>query len=315
MLAAGVRSGLVETLHDGAVAVVDADGTVVASSGDIDRPFFLRSAAKPFQAFVVQEAGAALTPLELAIASSSHRGYPVHIALVDAVLAGGGLDASALQCPPAWPIADPAADSLIRGGERGPRRIWHNCSGKHAGFLRACVAQGWPIDNYLDPAHPLQRRIVEYVSDLGEYSVEPVGVDGCGAPVMRTTARAMARLFSRLGSEPALRGVFDIMHRYPALIAANGEADAAIATATHGVSKGGAAGCLGVALSSGLGLAVKSWDGLFHVAKVGAVATLDELRLLPAPAREWLAEVARPAVMGGGGRVGTVESRLSLTLG
>lgn len=314
MLASGVRSGLVETFHDGTVAAVDSDGSLIASSGDIDRPFFLRSSAKPFQAHVVQESGAALTPIELAIASASHRGLPVHIALVEMVLARGGLDASALQCPPSWPISEPARDALLRAGQAIPRRIWHNCSGKHAGLLRACVAQGWPIDSYLEPDHPLQCRIIEYVSELGEYKVEPVGVDGCGAPVMRTTARAMALLFARLGADPSLREVFDGMHRYPALVSANGEADTAIATAVHGVAKGGAQGCLGIALASGTGIAVKSWDGLWSVAGVGAVAALDELRLLPTPAHEWLAEVARPHVLGKGERVGTIESYLSLTI-
>lgn len=314
MLAAGVRSGLVETLHDGTVAVVDADGSLIASSGDIDLPFFLRSSAKPFQAHVVQESGAGLTPIELAVASASHRGLPVHVALIEMVLARGGLDASALQCPPSWPTSEPARDALLRAGEAGPRRIWHNCSGKHAAFLRACVAQGWPIDTYLEPDHPLQRRIIEFVSELGEYNVEPVGVDGCGAPVMRTTARAMALLFGRLGSCASLREVFDALHRYPAIVSANGEPDTAIATAVHGVAKGGAQGCLGVALASGVGIAVKSWEGLWSVAGVAAVAALEELRLLPTPAHEWLAEVGEPPVLGGGEKVGTIESHLSLTV-
>lgn len=314
MLAARVRSGLVETLHDGAVAVVDADGSLIASSGDIDRPFYMRSSAKPFQAFVSQDSGAGLAPVELAMASASHRGLPAHIAIVESALAGGGMDASALRCPPDWPIRQSARDMLIGAGEREPRRIWHNCSGKHAGFLRACVAQGWPIDSYPDPAHPLQVRVIEVISELGEYNVEPVGVDGCGVPAMRTTARAMALLFARLGSDPSLRGVFDVMHRYPALIAANGEADAAIATAVHGAAKGGAQGCLGVGLASGVGLAVKSWDGLSDIAGVGAVAALDQLRLLPAPAKEWLEPVWRPLVLGGGEPVGATEPHLDLSV-
>lgn len=314
MLAARVRSGLVETLHDGAVAVVDADGSLIASSGDIDRPFYLRSSAKPFQAFIAQDAGAGLAPVELAMACASHRGLPVHVAIVESVLAGAGLDSSALQCPPDWPLWAAARDALVGSGESGPRRIWHNCSGKHAGFLRACVAQGWPIESYRDPGHPLQVRIIDLISELGEYSVEPVGIDGCGAPAMRTTARAMALLFARLGSEPALRNVFDVMHRYPSLVAVNGEADAGIATAVHGAAKGGALGCLGVALVSGVGVAVKSWDGLGDIAGVGAVAALDSLGLLPAPARDWLAPVSRPPILGGGEVVGATEPRLELSI-
>ncbi|MFQ5522553.1 MAG: asparaginase, partial [Acidimicrobiia bacterium] len=62
-----MRSGLVETAHDGVVAVCRADGTLVASSGEVDRPFYLRSAAKPFQAFISQAHGADLEGLELAV--------------------------------------------------------------------------------------------------------------------------------------------------------------------------------------------------------------------------------------------------------
>lgn len=315
MLAVRVRSGLVETVHDGAVAVVDADGGLIARSGDIDRPFFLRSSAKPFQASVVQDAGAGLAPVELAIAAASHRGLPAHIAIIASVLAGGGLDQSDLQCPPAWPVRDSATGLLVMAGHKMPRRIWHNCSGKHAGFLRACVAQDWPTDTYLEPNHPLQERIVEFVSDLGEYTVTPVGVDGCGAPVLRTTTRAMALLYARLGSEPSLRSVFDVMHRYPALVGANGEADTSIATAVHGVAKGGAQGCLGVGLASGVGIGVKSWDGFFDIAGVGAVAALDALGLLSSTARHWLEPISNPPVLGGGDPVGATESRLELSTG
>ena len=71
MLAALVRSGLVETIHDGAVAVVSPDGALIASSGDIDRPFYFRSAAKPFQAAACLRLGFDPPPEHLAVASGS----------------------------------------------------------------------------------------------------------------------------------------------------------------------------------------------------------------------------------------------------
>lgn len=312
MLAVRVRSGLEETSHDGAVAVSEPDGTLVAWSGEIDRPFYLRSSAKPFQAFASQEAGASLEAIELAVASASHRGHPVQIALVESILGRVGLDESDLGCPPDWPISDHAHDRLIRQGEAKPRRIWHNCSGKHAGFLTACVAKDWPIDTYLSPDHPLQRRIVEYVSEWGEYAVEPVGVDGCGAPVLRTTTQAMSLLFSRLATYPELSEVFGAMHRYPALVAGNGAGDTAIAVATNSVAKGGALGCIGVGLRSGLGLAVKSWDGLNQMADLAAIATMGVLGALPPPAASHLRKWAQPPQLGGGEPQGVAESRLEL---
>jgi L-asparaginase II len=311
LLAVSVRSGLVETYHDGVVAVADPTGALLAWSGEIDRPFYLRSSAKPFQAFVSQESGAGLEPLELAIACASHRGFPLHVGLVKSVLAKSGLSPTDLRCPPDWPISGRARDLLVAAGEKKPRREWHNCSGKHSGFLRACVAQGWPLENYLDPTHPLQRRVVELVSEVGEFDAGPVGVDGCGAPVLRTTARAMALLFARLGSDSRFVEVFTSMHRYPAVIAANGQGDTEIAVASRGAAKGGAAGCLGVAIP-GLGIGVKSWDGLGSVADVAAVSAMDRLGLLSETARSTLASIAAPKVFGGGGVVGAVESRLDL---
>jgi len=302
----------VETIHHGAVAVVATDGSLIASYGDIDRPFFIRSSAKPFQATVAQEAGADLSVLEMAVACASHRGFPVHTSLVTSMLAGAGLDESALQCPDDWPLGPAARELMMRGGEKKKRKIWHNCSGKHAAFLRACVASGWPIDNYLDPEHPLQQRVIEFVSQLGDYPVQPVGVDGCGAPVLRTTARVMALLFARLSASERLGNAFGAMHRYPSLVAANGEGDTGIAIATNSAAKGGAAGCLGVATDRGYGLAVKSWDGSGSVANLAAVSALQQLDVLSPTALSALEEFLRPPVLGGGRPVGNLEPRFDL---
>lgn len=294
------------------MAVVGPDGSLIASYGDIDQPFFLRSSAKPFQAHVSQQAGADLTPLELAMACASHRGFPVQVALVRSMLESVGLGEDALGCPPDWPLGPTAAQLVLRGGAREPRRIWHNCSGKHAGFLRACVASGWPVGSYLDPAHPLQERIVEFVSEVGSYRADPVGVDGCGAPVLRTTSRAMATMFARLGTDPAMSEVFTAMHRYPALIAVNGAGDTEMATAIDAVAKGGAQGCVGVAVAGRYGLAVKSWDGLGQVACVGAAAALGQLGALSTTGRDALEPIVHPPVLGGGLAVGRFEPRFSM---
>lgn len=312
MLAVRLRSGLEETFHDGAVAVCRPDGSLVASAGDIDRPFYIRSAAKPFQAFVSQELGAELNPIELAVAAASHRGHPVHIALVENILRQAGLDQSDLRCPPDWPLSRAATRRLAGRGETDPRPLWHNCSGKHAGFLRACVSSDWPTDSYLDPGHQLQKVAFDLFAELGDFDPGPVGVDGCGAPVFRTTARVLARLYAALGSEARLRPIFESMHRYPALVAENGAGDAMIATSLDVAAKGGTAGCIGVAIRDRYGVAVRSWDGSGEVAAVGAVAALDEIGVLGGHPGRVLKRIVRPDVLGGGRPVGELESRLEL---
>ena len=72
-----MRGNATESTHRGAIAVVDADGTVLASLGDIERPIFPRSAVKVLQALPLVASGAAdrlgLTDEELAIACASGR--------------------------------------------------------------------------------------------------------------------------------------------------------------------------------------------------------------------------------------------------
>lgn len=310
-LAVRTRSGLVETSHHGAVAAFDHSGSLVIESGDIDRVFYLRSSAKPFQAFVAQKAGAGLSRQQFAIACASHDGDPVHIAIVDQMLDEVGLDENALGCPASFPIGERARDLATRLNTE-PRRIWHNCSGKHAAWLRACVANAWPLDTYLNPEHPIQARIREEISELGGFSVDPVGIDGCGAPVLRATVRSMAMMFARFATEPGFEEAFAAMHTYPALVSGVGNGDAQIATAFHGAAKRGAAGCIGVAIKGQFGLAAKAWDGIGQVADMAVANALGRLIPLVPAAAVALADVLRPPVLGGGPVVGHLESRLEL---
>jgi L-asparaginase II len=154
--------------------------------------------------------------------------------------------------------------------------------------------------------------ITDLIADLSGFPVAPVGVDGCGAPVHRTTTRALATLYARLASLPRLREVFDTMHRYPALVSGAGNGDASIATALNAAAKRGAAGCIGVALDRRLGVAVKSWDGSQQVADAAAITTLAGLGELPRIAADRLTRLARPTVLGGGRPVGELEPRVEL---
>ncbi len=135
-----IRGGIVESFHRGAVAIVDADGAVVQSLGDVDRPIFARSACKVLQALPLVESGAAdtfgLTDQELALACASHGGDERHAATAASMLAKAGLDETVLECGAHWPSNDAAMKALARAG-REPGALHNNCSGKHSGFV--CV--------------------------------------------------------------------------------------------------------------------------------------------------------------------------------
>src|SRR6266511_3802131 len=121
VLVEAVRGRLVESSHSGAVAVVDADGRVVLSLGDIARPVYPRSAVKALQALPLVETGAAdrfaFADEELALACASHGGEPAHIATAERMLAQAGLAPSSLACGAHWPLHQPAAQALARRSE------------------------------------------------------------------------------------------------------------------------------------------------------------------------------------------------------
>lgn len=312
MLARVVRNGVVEAVHDGAVGAVDVDGRLVASTGDLARTFFLRSAAKPFQATVSQESGAGLAPQQLALACASHGGQAVHVAIVRDMLAGVDLDETALKCPPAWPFGEGAQDSLVAAGHRKPRAIWHNCSGKHAAMLCACIASGWPTDTYLEATHPLQRRIAETMRDVLGGDHGAAGVDGCGVPAFQGDVRSMANAYATLAGETRFAPAWAAMHRYPALTSDQNQPAAAIATWIDAAAKHGAEACLGVAVRNRLGVAVKVWDGSPRAVGVGMVASLEQLGVVTQPARDGLAGISHPAVFGGGKPQGAIEPMVQL---
>lgn len=265
----------------------------------------MRSAAKPFQATISQEAGAGLSLTQLALASGSHNAEPVHVAIVAQMLDEVGLDESALLCPPAWPRSAEAQRLVTAAGSRQPSRLFNNCSGKHAAMLRACVTQGWPL-TYDAPEHPLQQRNAELIAEMIEEDPEPVGIDGCGVPTYRTTLSGLATAFHHLGAGHRFAEVVASMVRYPALTSGTDRPEAVIATATGAATKGGAEGCIGLSLPGQGTFAAKAEDGLFPVAVVGVIEAMRLLGRLTATASLVVAATAAPPVVGGDGTVGAM---------
>ena len=300
-----VRSGLAESSHNAAVLAVDVTGAELYRSGDPDRPLFYRSAMKPFQATVALEAGLMLPVEHLAVASASHGGWPIHVAIVRSMLSDAGLDESALQCPPSWPLSSEARDLCVLRGVRSPKRVFQNCSGKHAAMLGACMAQGWPIETYVDPNHPLQQRIFDLVADATGIRPEPTGIDGCGAPTLRGSVRGLARAFANLSSSERCRPAATAVSRFPSLVADNSRPDGKLARWWGGPIKVGAEGQIGIG-RHGIGIAAKANSGRPEVAVAAVIAAADDLGLISDVMRDALETEAAPPLFGGGRPVGTL---------
>jgi L-asparaginase II len=246
------RGDVVEAVHH-----VHARSASGGAFGD-DLTCFLRSSLKPIQAVPLADAYADLGDDELAIACASHQAEPAQLDAVRTLLAR----------------AEAAVDDLECGTQEGrPNgKLGHNCSGKHAGMLAACRANGWPLHPYRDRAHPLQRRIAE-LTGPGE-----VAIDGCGVPTYSMELTCMGALF--LTTPPRIA---DAMRARPELVGGQGADDTDLMRARPGwFAKRGAEG-LFCAADGDEAWVLKVEDGTSRALRpaLGAIFDVPEFREVP----------------------------------
>ncbi|MFW0109173.1 asparaginase [Rothia sp. P13129] len=312
------RSGFVESRHLGSAVLLNADGSPRISYGDIDTPIFPRSALKPFQTIASMNAGAELQGTQIALASGSHTGSFEHMKVAQSILSEAELDDSALQCPSVLPSDQPSLNALIQAG-KGAQRLAFNCSGKHSAFLWACVKNGWDVDRYLDPEHPLQQRVIETIRQCTQEDISTVGVDGCGAPLPALSLRALARGYSLLGSgienihaDARVATVATAMVDYPEYLQGIDTPYTRLSGLLDAVVKGGAEGVLAIGLRDGSSLCIKILDGSHRALVVIALSILEQAGLITAQQRAQGIEQCTSPIMGADTVVGAVEPGAAL---
>ncbi len=283
ILAEALRGGIVESAHRGAWAVLDADGRVHSSAGDIERPIFARSAVKVLQALPLVASGAAdrfgLGDEQLAIACASHGGEPAHVATAAAMLAQAGVDVQALECGAHWPYREPAQRALAARGET-PSALHNNCSGKHAGFVcLGCHMAGDGdrrafLSGYVKPGHPVMREVTAALQAATGYDLTrtAVGTDGCSIPTFAVPLRHLALAFARVATGQGLSAshaqaaqrLRAAVARAPFMVAGSERFDTRVMErlGERVFCKVGAEGVYCAALpEAGLGVAIKMDDG------------------------------------------------------
>ena len=278
-----LRVGIVESEHRGALAVVDADGTVHTQCGDISRPIFPRSAIKVLQALPLVASGAAerwqLSDEELALACASHGGEARHAQTAAAMLAKAGVDADALECGAHWPYHDGAIKALAAAGQT-PTALHNNCSGKHSGFvcLGCWMAEGEDrrafLRGYIRPDHPVMREVTAALQATTGYDLSrtAVGTDGCSIPTFAVPLQHLAHAFARVGTGVGLRPEHQraairlraAVAAAPFMVAGSGRFDSRVMErlGARVFCKVGAEGVYCAALPElGLGVAIKMDDG------------------------------------------------------
>jgi len=292
------RGNLDESHHYGAYCVVK-DGQVLRSRGDIDTPFFMRSAAKPIQAIAVVESEApdrfGYTDEELAMVVGSHSGSREHARNARSMLEKAGEAPALLRCGGHDPLSRAVQEEYIRQDFK-PGRLEDNCSGKHAGMIGAAKAMGKDPASYASPDHPLQQRNLENVALLTGMDERAIGigVDGCAVPTFAVPVRAMALAAEHFanpddlpgGKAAAARRLMDVAQKHPEMIAGPGRFDTQLMRIGGGkiLPKAGAEGVeiIGVA-GERIGIAMKILDGGRRAVHAVVAALLVDLGIVNAP--------------------------------
>jgi len=270
------RSGVVESIHTGHLVLLNSDGSVRLSMGDLTQLTYPRSTIKSIQSSAMIRSGLDLEPRLLALVSSSHSGAAMHQEGALEILASAGLSEKDLQNAKDKPLGDAERRAW---GNQEPTRLVMNCSGKHAGMLATCVAAGWPTANYLDPAHPLQVEIKKELENLTGEEMALTSADGCGAPLFLFSLMGLARGMRAvtISTDPIHQRVVQACRDFPEMVAGEKRLTTRLMREVPGLfMKEGAEGVEVVTLADGRTIVFKCSDGSLRAAETVMVAALAE---------------------------------------
>lgn len=257
------REGVLECVHHGLVCVVNEQG-VATSVGNPNWLCFYRSASKPIQALPVllrelnKKYG--LSEEETAIFSGSHCGDEDHVRVCESILEKTGLREEDMCMMPTYPGRPARRESLLRANQP-PRKIYHNCAGKHLALMLLARDLGEPIADYWKRESKTQaevRDMIAYMSDTPAREIA-VGVDGCGVPVFAVPFWRIAWSYLKLSCPDLIpdgdvrRAVEENMvrlHAYPNMIAGKNIVDSIITADDDLIAKSGAMGIYAIGCKS-----------------------------------------------------------------
>ena len=272
---------------------------------------YWRSSSKPMQALALVESGAAdrfgLSTEQVAISAASHNGEPRHVAAAAGMLAAAGLNMDYLRCGVHEPYG--AGLAALRATGLPPTPLHHNCSGKHSGFLLACVQNGWPLEGYYRPEHPLQQHLWRIVAEFADMQPDQLarGVDGCSIVTFGMPLSRMARSYAKLADPKAVASfspervaaierITQAMRAAPFMVGGTDTTDTVLMEVAGGslFTKAGAeglqaigippsddiSGALGKWRRGGIGIIIKFADGQSRAKNVVVASLLEQLGLL-----------------------------------
>lgn len=314
-----LRGDILESVHKGHFVVATPSGEIVDAAGDPEFMTYPRSSLKLIQAIGLVESGAAdhfkLEHRHIAMACASHKGEPFHISTVDEWLGRIGCTPEDLACGPDLPRDTESMMNILAAGN-GKCSTYHNCSGKHTGFLTLCRHLDLDPRGYDALDHPSQSLYLDDLSLLSGRDARTFswGLDACTLPApaiaLNTMATAMAKLAvpKILGGtkQIAVERIFAAITHEPEFVSGTNQVATMISRVTKGriIAKPGAEGYFVAAVRDrGLGVALKVSDGAGRASAVAILAILTKIGALSSEEAGKLKQLAEPKINDSRGRL------------
>lgn len=286
------RGGKVENIHQGIICIVNDKKEVIYEKGNIESHVYYRSAMKPIQAIPIFSTNIIekykLNQQEAALFTASQRGEKYHQEALEVLIKKLGLSEEMLICDASYPLNDKPKEQYI-WDHKPKRKLLHNCTGKHLGFLAYAKEKGYELSNYDAPDHPLQKEILKQLVNLSETPIDNINsaVDGCGVPVYGVPLRNMAISYLKfvapelIGDEQVAQAVTqigEVMNAHPEIVASHNFICTALLEDENIIAKGGAQGVYCLALKKErISIALKVLSGSELVWPVLVAALLEKL--------------------------------------
>ncbi len=197
------RGNLIESLHEIKCYVGSLNGEKIFSTNNEKDLIYPRSSIKIFQGIPFSKSNAIdlynLNKKQIALSCSSHCGERFHLKELEDWLKKINLNSYDLKCGTHNPLHKESSEKLFLSGQK-PYQLHNNCAGKHLAMLTSCLANNFPIKNYVDFDHPHQKNIRDVFSKFidGKISRRNFGIDGCSAPQYAFTITELRNALSNL---------------------------------------------------------------------------------------------------------------------
>ena len=235
------REGYLDNYFLGSVYLAKENKIYKQLGFNDDTICFMRSLAKPFQASIICDYDFIkefkLTQKELAIFMASHSGSPLHIEVLKNLLKKFKLKINNLEIEKDYP--------LDMKGFRGVKtKLHNNCSAKHIMMIAISNYLGYPIKNYMDINHPIQKLIYKKQVELTNYKSSIITKDGCGTPLWGLDIKSIINGYFNFLNNEKYSPLYKSALKHPYIFGGNNRLDSEIIQLSKGklFSKVGAGG-------------------------------------------------------------------------